>query len=143
MFYEVLDMSLSELEQRKPIKITWLPDGLSKEEEYTLMIPKNAHVSDLLESLQKKANISDETMQKVRVYEAHMHKYHKSLPVDYQIMSLSDYTQLYAASFPEEESSRKIMVFHFDREPSKAHGIPFPFTLKEVGNSTILFDEFC
>jgi ubiquitin carboxyl-terminal hydrolase 7 len=30
-FYEVLDMSLKELEQRKPIKVTWLPDGLSKE----------------------------------------------------------------------------------------------------------------
>ncbi|KAF2023278.1 ubiquitin carboxyl-terminal hydrolase-like protein [Setomelanomma holmii] len=131
MFYEVLDMSLTELEQRKPVKITWLPEGLSKEEEHTLMIPKNAQVSDLLEALQKKANISDETMSKVKVYEAHMHKYHKSLPLDYQIMSLYDYTQLYAAPFPEEESSRKIMVFHFDREPSKAHGIPFAFTLKE------------
>jgi ubiquitin carboxyl-terminal hydrolase 7 len=31
MFYEVLDMSLKELEQRKPIKVTWLPEGLSKE----------------------------------------------------------------------------------------------------------------
>ena len=31
LFYEVLDMSLKELEQRKPVKVTWLPDGLSKE----------------------------------------------------------------------------------------------------------------
>jgi ubiquitin carboxyl-terminal hydrolase 7 len=31
MFYEVLDISLKELEQRKPIKVTWLPEGLSKE----------------------------------------------------------------------------------------------------------------
>jgi ubiquitin carboxyl-terminal hydrolase 7 len=135
MFYEILDMSLVELEQRKPIKITWLPEGLSKEEEHTLMIPKNAQVSDLLQALQKKANISDETMAKVRVYESHMHKYHKSLPADYQVMSLYDYTQLYAAPFPEEDSSRKISVFHFDREPSKAHGIPFQFALREVGES--------
>jgi ubiquitin carboxyl-terminal hydrolase 7 len=135
MFYEILDMSLVELEQRKPIKITWLPEGLSKEEEHTLMIPKNAQVSDLLQALQKKANISDETMAKVRVYESHTHKYHKSLPADYQVMNLYDYTQLYAAPFPEEDSSRKISVFHFDREPSKAHGIPFQFALKEVGES--------
>lgn len=132
LFYEVLDMSLKELEQRKPIKVTWLPEGLSKEEEYTLMIPKNAHVSDLLEVLQKKANIDDELMPKIRVYEAHMHKYHKALPLDYQIMSLYDYTQVYAAPFPEDESPRRIMVFHFDREPAKAHGIPFQFSLKEV-----------
>jgi ubiquitin carboxyl-terminal hydrolase 7 len=138
MFYEILDMSLMELEQRKPIKITWLPEGLSKEEEHTLMIPKNAQLSDLLLALQKKANISDETMAKVRVYEAHMHKYHKTLPPDYQVMSLYDYTQLYAAPFPEEDSSRKISVFHFDREPSKTHGIPFQFALKEVRKLVVI-----
>jgi ubiquitin carboxyl-terminal hydrolase 7 len=132
LFYEILEMSLAEMEQRKPIKITWLPEGLSKEEEHTLMIPKNAHVSDLLFALQAKANISDETMQKVRVYESHMNKLHKLLPTDYQIMSLYDYTQLYAAPFLDEESPRKILAFHFDREPSKAHGIPFQFPLREV-----------
>lgn len=132
MFYEVLDMSLKELEQRKPIKVTWLPEGLSKEEEHTLMVPKNAQVSDLLEALQKKANISEEVIRKVRAYEAHMHKYHKALPPDYQILSLYDYTQVYVAPYPEDESPKRVMVFHFDKEPSKAHGIPFQFSLKEV-----------
>jgi ubiquitin carboxyl-terminal hydrolase 7 len=131
MFYEVLDMSLKELELRKSIKVMWLPEGLSKEEEYTLMLPKNALVSDLLEALQKKANISDETMQKVRVYEAHMHRYHKSLPLDYSIMSLYDYMQIVVAPFPEDESPKRISVFHYDKEPSKPHGMPFPFSLKE------------
>jgi ubiquitin carboxyl-terminal hydrolase 7 len=134
MFYEILDMSLAEMEQRKPVKITWLPEGLSKEEEHTLMIPKNAQVSDLLEALQRKANISDETMQKVRVYESHIHKFHKLLPAEYQIIGLYDYTQLYAAPFLED-SPRKILAFHFDREVSKTHGIPFQFPLKEVSNT--------
>jgi ubiquitin carboxyl-terminal hydrolase 7 len=134
MFYEILDMSLAEMEQRKPVKITWLPEGLSKEEEHTLMIPKNAQVSDLLEALQKKANISDETMQKVRVYESHIHKFHKLLPAEYQIIGLYDYTQLYAAPFLED-SPRKILAFHFDREISKTHGIPFQFPLKEASKS--------
>ena len=31
LFYEVLEMSLKELEQRKPMKITWLPEGILKE----------------------------------------------------------------------------------------------------------------
>jgi ubiquitin carboxyl-terminal hydrolase 7 len=104
------------------------------QEEYTLMLPKNALVSDLLEALQKKANISDETMQKVRVYEAHMHRYHKSLPLDYSIMSLYDYMQIVVAPFPEDESPKRISVFHYDKEPSKPHGMPFPFSLKEVGS---------
>lgn len=31
LFYELLDISLKEMEQRKPIKVTWLPEGLTKE----------------------------------------------------------------------------------------------------------------
>lgn len=111
----------------------FIPYGSNmKQEEYTLMVPKNAQVSDLLEALQKKANISDEVMPKVRAYEAHLHKFHKSLPPDFQVISLYDYTQIYVAPFPDDESTKKILVFHFDKEPSKAHGIPFQFSLKEV-----------
>lgn len=131
MFYEVLDMSLTELEQRKPVKITWLPEGLSKEEEYTLMVPKAAQVSDLLQALQKKANISDDTISKVRVYETYAHKFHKPLPPEYQILNLYDYSQIYAVAIPEVEGGRRILAFHFDREQTKTHGVPFPFFLKE------------
>jgi ubiquitin carboxyl-terminal hydrolase 7 len=132
LFYEVLDMSIKELEQRKAIKVTWLPEGLAKEEEHTLMIPKNGQVLDLLQALQKKANISEDLMPKIRVYETHAHKVNKTLPAEHPVTSLYDYSQVYAAPFPEDESSRKIMVFHFDRETSKTHGIPFYFSLKEV-----------
>jgi ubiquitin carboxyl-terminal hydrolase 7 len=31
LFYEVLDLSLKEMEQRKAIKVTWLPEGITKE----------------------------------------------------------------------------------------------------------------
>lgn len=89
-------------------------------------------MSDLLEALQKKANISDETMQTVRAYETHMYKYNKALPSDYQILSLYDYTQVVVAPYLEDESPRKILAFHFDKDTSKAHGIPFQFSLKEV-----------
>lgn len=96
------------------------------------MVPKNAQVADLLVALQKKANISDEVMPKIRAYEAHVNKFHKILPPDHSVMSLYDYTSIFVAPFPEDESSKKISVFHFDKEPSKAHGVPFQFALKEV-----------
>ena len=31
LFFEVLDLSLSELETKKPLKINWITDGISKE----------------------------------------------------------------------------------------------------------------
>jgi len=103
------------------------------QETYDLMIPRNASVGDLLEMLQKKANISDEVMNKVRLYEAHGSKFFKYLAHDYQIMSINEFFVLYAAAFPDEEAStKKVSAFHFDKEPSKVHGVPFQFPLKEV-----------
>lgn len=31
LFYEVLEMSLREMEQRRPQKVVWLPEGINKE----------------------------------------------------------------------------------------------------------------
>ncbi|KAF1954244.1 cysteine proteinase [Byssothecium circinans] len=131
LFYEVLEMPLKELEQRRAVKITWLPEGLSKEEEHTLMIPRTGVIADLTEALQKKCNISNEVMEKVRVYEAHNNKWYKALNPDFQIMGIGEYLTLYAAVFPDDDSAKKISVFHFDKEPAKVHGHPFQFPLKE------------
>ncbi|KAF2746178.1 cysteine proteinase [Sporormia fimetaria CBS 119925] len=131
LFYEVLDMSLKEMEQRKPQKVTWLPEGLVKEEEYTLMLPRNGTISDLLDQLQQKANISPEVISRAQVYEGHNHKFYKALPREYQIMSVHDYFQIYVADFPNEESENMITVFHFEKEPSKTHSVPFRFPLRQ------------
>ncbi|KAF2276539.1 cysteine proteinase [Westerdykella ornata] len=131
LFYEVLDMSLKEMEQRKPVKVTWLPEGILKEEEYQLMLPKTGRITDLIESLQSKANISSDVAKRVRVYQAHNHKFMKELPMDFGIMSIGEYITVYAAPFPEGESDKMITVFHFDKEPNRLHGIPFRFPLKE------------
>ncbi|KAF2646636.1 cysteine proteinase [Massarina eburnea CBS 473.64] len=132
LFYEVLEMPLKELEQRKAIKVTWLPEGLSKEEEHTLMIPRTGVIADLTEALQKKCNISDEIMGKVQVYEAHNNKWFKALSPDFQIIGIGEYLALYAAVFPEDDTGKKISVFHYDKEPAKVHGHPFQFPVKEA-----------
>jgi ubiquitin carboxyl-terminal hydrolase 7 len=137
LFYEKLELSLRELEQRKAIKITWLPEGLNKEEDHTLMIPRTAQISDLVEALVRKANISEEIADKVRVYEAHNSKFYKTLNPDFQIMGIGEYLHLYAAAFPEDDSAKRISVFHFDKEPAKVHGIPFQFPLKEVSATAL------
>lgn len=103
----------------------------ARQEQYQLMIPRNANISDVLEALQAKANLSDEVMQKVRVFEAHNNKFYKSLAPDFQVMGIGEYLQLYAAAFPDDESSKKITAFHYDKDVSKVHGIPFQFSLKE------------
>jgi ubiquitin carboxyl-terminal hydrolase 7 len=36
LYYEILEVSMSELETRKALKVTWLPDGLNKEVGLTI-----------------------------------------------------------------------------------------------------------
>jgi ubiquitin carboxyl-terminal hydrolase 7 len=97
------------------------------------MIPRAGRISDLLESLQAKANIPDDVMKRVQVYEAHGNKWYKSLSPETAVMSISEYFTVYAAPAPEgAETDKMITVFHFDKEPAKVHGIPFKFPLIEV-----------
>lgn len=98
---------------------------------------KNGIVADLLPGLQKKAGLDDETIQNIRIYEGHAGKFYKQLSADYSVASITEFVVLYAERIPEEEQSaedgdRLISVFHFDKETSKPHGVPFRFLIKPV-----------
>lgn len=107
-------------------------------EFFEILVAKNGTVRDLISSLQKKANLDDETTRTLRLYEAHNCKIYKDLNDDYPVASITDYVKLYAESMPEEElkmsqKARVINAFHFDKEPNKPHGVPFKFVINPVG----------
>lgn len=138
-YFEILDMSLAELDTKKSIKISWLSEGISKEDQFDLLVPKNGTTDDLIEALVKKAEIPDENEGgRIRVYETSQHKFYRELNRDYPVISLSDYTGLVAERIPEDEltadDAHFIFVFHFQNEPSRVHGIPFKFLLIEGEN---------
>jgi len=135
LYFEVLDISLSELDTKKALKITWISEGLTKEDIFDILVPKNGNVDDLVTALIKKAQLEDETKAgPIRVYEIHSNKIHKELSRENHVVSITDYVQLIAERVPEEdltaESSEFIQAFHFQGEPSKSHGIPFKFHIK-------------
>ncbi|KAK0727330.1 hypothetical protein B0T26DRAFT_637316 [Lasiosphaeria miniovina] len=137
LFFEVLDMSLAELDTKKSIKITWLSEGISKEDQYDVLVTKSGQVEDLIAALIKKAKLeSEEEGGRIRVYETSNHRFFKELERAYPVISINDYTAVVAERIPEEELEVKdntqfISVFHFHGEPSRAHGMPFRFLLKE------------
>lgn len=95
------------------------------------MIPKSAQVADLLEELQRKVNVSDEIMNKVQIWEVSMHRFSKQLASELQIAALAEYSTIYAMPVPELDAPRRVSVYHFDKDHTKAHGVPFQFALKE------------
>lgn len=97
-------------------------------------------VQDLIGPIQKRANLSDEAASTLRIYETHGCKMVKELNLNTVLASLSDYSTLYAEFIPKEEreagdTDMAIYAFHFDKEPSKTHGVPFKFVVKAVSIS--------
>ncbi|KAL8837295.1 MAG: hypothetical protein Q9170_002590 [Blastenia crenularia] len=135
LYYEILEMSISELETKRNIRVTWLPDGVTKEEPIDILAPKNGVVQDLIAPIQRKAKLSAEAVSAVRIYETHQCKIVKELTPDTVLASILDYATLFAELVPEEEThagdeDRAIYAFHYDKEPMKTHGVPFKFVMK-------------
>ncbi|AEO63311.1 8c6c3997-ee0a-462a-991b-d5e8e1ac56d1 [Thermothielavioides terrestris] len=137
LFFEVLDMSLAELDTKKSIRLTLLSEGITKEEQLDVLVPKNGQVEDLINCLIKKAKIpSEEEAGRIRIYEISNHRFFRELDRSYPVISVNDYTTVIAERIPSEDAevqdpNQFISVFQFHGEPSRAHGIPFRFLLKE------------
>lgn len=156
LFFEVLDMSLAELDTKKSIKLTLLSEGITKEvsgdqgcerrqhpglthdqEQFDILVTKSGQVEDLIENLIKKAKLpSEEEAGRIRIYETSNHKFFRELERNYPVISINDYTSVIAERMPPEDAEVQdpthfISVFHFQGEPSRPHGIPFRFLLKE------------
>ena len=105
-----------------------------------MLVAKNGNVSDLLLNFQKKANLDDDSLQTVRVYEAHSNKVCKELNDTFSVAGIPDSVTLYAERTPEdelkmEEGEFKVNAFNFDKEPIKSHGVPFTFVVKPVSKT--------
>jgi len=133
LYYEVLDISLAELDTKKSIKITLLNESTAKEDTYDVLVTKSGVIEDLIEALVKKAKIPGEDEGgKMHVYEASNHKFFRELDRTYPVISINDYAQVIAERIPEEELKAAqedikalISVFHFQQETSRPHGLPF------------------
>lgn len=101
---------------------------------------KSGTVEDLVLALIKKAKLpSEEEGGKIRIYETSSHKFFRELESNYPVISINDYTNVVAERIPQEELEVKdtnafINVFHFQGEPSRAHGMPFRFLVEEVSS---------
>ena len=148
LYYEVLEVSLSELEMRKSFKVIWLPEGLQKEEVHEILVQKNGTVEEIVRGLQRKADLPDELVDTIRVIEVHGCKIHRWCQWNFPVVNISDYTQLYLEPTPEgdrepQDGELLCAAFHFDRDVSKTHSIPFIFLIKPVRFFFFFFFFFC
>lgn len=148
--YELLDMSVLEYENTRKIGLTWFTPTLSDGTYEEISVPKQSRISDLIEQLiQRGANFqSEHGTREIRVFEAIDNKFHREFDLSDSIHKLSDHmnARLYVEEIPEEEvntppsmendnnndeeqvqQQRFIPVFHYQRDVSRTHSIPFKF----------------
>ncbi|KAG9246426.1 ubiquitin carboxyl-terminal hydrolase-like protein [Calycina marina] len=134
LMYEVLEMSLAELETKKAYKITLISEGITKEELFEVLVPRNGTVADLVTNLIKKSGIEDEdTAGPIRIYETLRYKIHRELSREATVATMTEYLTLCAERIPKEEldlpHDELIRAFHFEKDPDKTHGVPFHFKI--------------
>jgi len=136
ILYEKLDVSIVELETKRSLKVTWTGVHNKEEGQHSFLLPKTSNVHDLAEHLSHRVKLSPEGSQKIRIFEVSKDgKTQKEFTGNEMIGNIPDPVELFGEEIPLEEletdeSDKLISVFHFSKEVTRTHGVPFRFVLK-------------
>ncbi|CAB5376644.1 unnamed protein product [Rhizophagus irregularis] len=135
LFYEMLNISIVELETIKFIEVYWLGNAIKDEEAIDLCLPKNAIVNDIKKFLKNEKVTLSSPYSRIRLFEVHHNKIQKEYTGTEPIERIQEHATLYAEEIPHDEiyanqNDRIIQVYHFTKDPLCLHGIPFKFVIK-------------
>ncbi|EIM90130.1 ubiquitin carboxyl-terminal hydrolase 5 [Stereum hirsutum FP-91666 SS1] len=138
ILYEKLDVSIVELETKRSLKVAWTGIHNKEESTHSFLLPKTSPVSDLADHLAKQVTMvsGGPGSGKIRVFEVSKDgKTQREFTGSEMIGNIPDPVELYAEEVPweeleAEESDKVISVFHFSKEVSRTHGVPFKFVVK-------------
>ncbi|KAF9457164.1 hypothetical protein BDZ94DRAFT_1342402 [Collybia nuda] len=136
ILYEKLDVSIVELETKRSLKVIWTGIHNKEEAAHSFLLPKTSMVHDLADHLSKLVTLTPAGAGKIRVFEVSKDgKTQKEFTGSEMIGNIPDPVELYAEEIPREEleaddSDKVIGVFHFSKELSRTHGVPFKFVVK-------------
>ena len=135
LYFDLMDITRAEMEGKKSVKITYLNYDTSIKEVITLMVDRQATISQLVALLEGKVTLSGS--KKIRMFQLSSGYYGdpiKSYKMEQAIHTIYDldYRPLYAEEIPEEElnvqpGDKLFPVSHFEIEyfRATAHGRPF------------------
>ncbi|KAI7870464.1 hypothetical protein BDF14DRAFT_1774466 [Spinellus fusiger] len=138
VYYEVLEVSVVDMETKKSVKIILLGPTLRDESTLHLVVSRACTMRELSEAMYLKSKTDKKDIHKLRFYEVSSGAIVKEFSLDQSISELTEKgTTLYAEKIPEEELSMDmendmlIQVVHYHKNPACLHSIPFRFVLKK------------
>ncbi|GAA5865830.1 hypothetical protein JCM8547_005726 [Rhodosporidiobolus lusitaniae] len=136
LYYELLDVSIIELETKKSLKVTWVGPTNKEEGSYPFLLPKNTPISELAnDHLRKQVKLLPEGSGQIRIFEISSGKAQKVFSGSEVVREVPDAMELFAEEVSQEEANaedgeRVVQVYHFSKDPNRTHGIPFRFVLR-------------
>jgi len=137
LYYELLDISIIELETKKSLKIVWTGRNNKEEATHSFLLPKTNTFSDVADNLSRAVKLQPGGTGKIRFFDITQNgRSQREYTASEIIGHLADPAELYAEEIPAEElnlpeASRVINLFHYSRDPAEAHGVPCKFVWYE------------
>ena len=138
ILYERLEVSIVELETKRSLKVMWTGIHNKEESTHPFLLPKTSNIHDLADQLSKKVTMTPSGTGKIRIFEISKDgKTQKEFTGAEMIGNIPDPVDLYAEEITQEEleaeeTDKIISVFHFSKDVTRTHGVPFKFVVKPV-----------
>ncbi|PWN37589.1 putative ubiquitin-specific processing protease 21 [Meira miltonrushii] len=136
LYYELLDVSIVELETKRSLKIWWMGAHNREEAAQSFLLPKTFNINDVVEHLAKTVELSPNGSRKIRIFEVIGNgRQQREFNGGEMIGNISEMTDLFGEEVSVEEAQVKddekiINVFHFSKDANRTHGVPFKFVVK-------------
>ncbi|TEB31291.1 ubiquitin carboxyl-terminal hydrolase 5 [Coprinellus micaceus] len=140
ILYEKLDVSIVELETKRSLKVVWTGVHNKEEASHPFLLPKTSSIGELVDNVMKQVTLTPGGTGKIRIFEITKDgKMQKMFGTTEMIGNIPDPVELYAEELPQEEqdadeTDKVIGVFHFSKELTRTHGVPFRFVVKRGEN---------
>lgn len=134
--YEPLDIPLAELETKKNVKLTWMGIHNKEESQHSFLMNKTSSFNDVIDQLLKNVKLAPTNGSgRIRIFELSNGRRLKIHPPG-EIIRDHSVADLYAEEIPDDElnanepSDKIIHCFHYQKDTTRTHGVPFRFVVK-------------
>ncbi|EGG09841.1 uncharacterized protein MELLADRAFT_42507 [Melampsora larici-populina 98AG31] len=150
LFYELLEMSIAEIETKRNVKVTWTGAHNRDEGQHSFLMPKTSSMHDVADKLSTLVKFSENSTGKIKLFTIHEGRIQKIFAGGEILRDVNDVEDIYAEEVQIEEivgnedngngltdsggagngGGKLIDVYHFQKEQTRHHGIPFKFLIK-------------
>ncbi|KAE8245144.1 hypothetical protein A4X13_0g6070 [Tilletia indica] len=136
LYYELLDVSIIELETKRTLKVFWTGAHNKEEAAHQFLLPKTSTINEVVDQLTKVVTLTPEGTNRIRIFEVVANgKQQREFGPAEMIGNINENTEIFAEEISQEEveaseEDKIISIFHFTKEAHRTHGVPFKFVIK-------------